>query len=182
MGAIVGEGEAPKLGAVCGVAIGVANGATSPLSSGTPAPVVACGAGAKVGVARGSGVKMVSRLLLLSAFVVAVALESEEVLPLPWLPLSWLDVVSAELLRPASVGSGTGRKAKNNPAAMSAKIMAPVIIAPVLGLLPSSRDITIESCAVERVFQIHGTKANAVPDFGCRIGREKCSSLNFAAT
>lgn len=74
------------------------------------------------GVARGSGVRIVVKLLDVSPLV---ALESEVALA-----LAVFCVASAELLKPASVGSGTGQNAKNNPAAMRAKIMAPMIMAP----------------------------------------------------
>lgn len=58
---------------------------------------------------------------------------------------------ATELVMPALVGSGTGRKAKNKPPATSAKIIALVTIMPALGFLPTSRAIA------------KYRKANAVP-------------------
>lgn len=125
-----------SIGAIALLSVGVITllsvGDIAPLPVGAIAPL---SVGASVsddvlaGVASGSGVRIVVRLLSLSPLV---SLESS---------LLAVGAGAAELLKPASVGSGTGRKAKNNPAAISAKITAPVIIAPALGFLPSSRAI-----------------------------------------
>ena len=90
---------------------------------------------AGVGVAIGSGVVIVVRLFSLVSLELVETAASE-------FPLELCEPeVAALLVVVTSVGSGTGRKAKNSPPAISAKITAPMIMAPELGLLPSSRAI-----------------------------------------
>ena len=159
--------------AVGGVAVDAATGGVTGAATLLPSGIAALEVGGVLagevvlaGVASGSGVKIVVTLLAPWSLValesepeVALAVELESELAPPESSIVGAALLTA-LLEAASVGSGTGRKARNNPAAIRAKIMAPIRMAPTLVFFPSSRDIR-SGGAMRRE---RWPKANAVPE------------------